>query len=73
VSYILDSSAIFKTIRDDVVETLMGNYTVELARYELGNTLWKQYAKNSVDEFEPETIHRYVDIVGGRLGGSSIE
>jgi len=43
VSYILDSSAIFRAIKENVVETLVGNYTLELARYELGNVLWKEY------------------------------
>ncbi len=43
MSYILDSSAIFRAIKENVVETLVGNYTLELARYELGNALWKEY------------------------------
>ncbi|MCP8316707.1 MAG: hypothetical protein H3Z51_07600 [archaeon] len=43
MSYILDSSAIFRAIKENVVETLVGNYTLELARYELGNVLWKEY------------------------------
>jgi len=43
MSCILDSSAIFKAVRSDAVEAVAGNYTLELARYELGNTLWKEY------------------------------
>ncbi|MBS7623066.1 type II toxin-antitoxin system VapC family toxin [Candidatus Bathyarchaeota archaeon] len=43
MSYILDSSAIFKTIKEGDVETLLGNHTIDLARYELGNTVWKQH------------------------------
>jgi predicted nucleic acid-binding protein len=43
VSYIFDSSAIFKAIRENLVENLAGNYTLELARYELGNALWKEH------------------------------
>lgn len=55
MSCILDSSAIFKAITEDAVQSLLGNYTVELARYELGNTLWKQHAlrkKLSSDELK---------------------
>lgn len=44
MSFILDSSAIFKAIKEDVLEAVVGNYTVELARYELSNVLWKEYA-----------------------------
>jgi len=43
MSYVLDSSAIFKAIRTGAVEALAGNYTLELARYELGNILWKEH------------------------------
>ncbi|MBS7626409.1 type II toxin-antitoxin system VapC family toxin [Candidatus Bathyarchaeota archaeon] len=44
MSYILDSSAIFEAVKSSRVETVSGNYTLELARYELGNTLWKEYS-----------------------------
>jgi hypothetical protein len=39
VSFLFDSSAIFKVIKENTVETLLGNNTLELTRYELGNTL----------------------------------
>jgi len=42
MSYILDSSAIFRAIKENVVETSVGNYTLDLARYELGNVIWNR-------------------------------
>ena len=42
MSYLFDSSAIFKAVRENAVEILVGGYTIELARYELGNALWKE-------------------------------
>jgi predicted nucleic acid-binding protein len=42
--YLFDSSAIFKAIKENKVEVLVGNCTLELARYELGNVLWKSFA-----------------------------
>lgn len=44
MSYLFDSSAIFKAVTKNVIEILPKNYTVELARYELGNILWKERA-----------------------------
>ena len=42
--YLFDSSAIFRAIKENKVEVLTGNFTLELARYELGNIIWKDYA-----------------------------
>ena len=44
MKHIFDSSAIFKAIKENKIEVLTGNYTIELARYEIGNILWKKYA-----------------------------
>ncbi|MGQ9744082.1 MAG: type II toxin-antitoxin system VapC family toxin [Candidatus Bathycorpusculaceae bacterium] len=44
MKYLFDSSAIFKAIKENKIEALIGNYTLELARYELGNILWKNFA-----------------------------
>lgn len=43
MSYLFDSSAIFRAIKENNVEVLSGNFTLELARYELGNIIWKDY------------------------------
>ena len=44
MKYLFDSSAIFKAVKENKVEVLVGNCTLELARYELGNVLWKSLA-----------------------------
>jgi predicted nucleic acid-binding protein len=44
MKYLLDSSAIFRIIKENKIEFLVGNYTLELARYELGNIIWKDCA-----------------------------
>ena len=44
MKYIFDSSAIFKAIKENKIDFLIGNHTLELARYELGNILWKNYS-----------------------------
>jgi predicted nucleic acid-binding protein len=41
MKYLFDSSAIFRAIKENKIELLTGNYTLELARYELGNIIWK--------------------------------
>jgi predicted nucleic acid-binding protein len=43
MKYLFDSSAIFRAIKENKIELLNGNYTLELARYELGNIIWKDY------------------------------
>ena len=53
MNYLFDSSAILRAIKENKIELLIGNYTLELARYELGNIVWKDYflrAKISKDE-----------------------
>ncbi|MEM3627947.1 MAG: type II toxin-antitoxin system VapC family toxin [Candidatus Bathyarchaeia archaeon] len=55
MKYLFDSSAIFKAIKENKIETLVGNCTLELARYELGNILWKNFvlqAKATEQEIE---------------------
>lgn len=61
MSYLLDSSAIFKAIRTNRVDALLGNYTIELARYELGNAIWKESTLHRrVTEEESERLIRLV-------------
>jgi predicted nucleic acid-binding protein len=38
---LFDSSAIFRAIKENRIEVLTGNFTLDLARYELGNIIWK--------------------------------
>ena len=44
MKYLFDASAIFRVIKENNVEVLTGNFTLELARYELGNIIWKNFA-----------------------------
>ncbi len=44
MKYLFDSSAIFRAIKENRIEILAGNYTLELARYELGNIIWKDHS-----------------------------
>ena len=41
MNYLFDSSSIFRAIKENKIELLAENYTLELARYELGNIIWK--------------------------------
>jgi len=44
MKYLFDSSAIFNAIKENKIDFLVGNATLELARYELGNILWKNFS-----------------------------
>jgi len=44
MTYLFDASSIFKAIIENKVEILIGNATIDLATYETGNILWKNYA-----------------------------
>ncbi len=53
MKYLFDASAIFRAIKENKIGLLTENCTVELARYELGNIVWKDYflhAKISKEE-----------------------
>jgi predicted nucleic acid-binding protein len=68
LKYLFDSSAIFRAIKENKVEVLTGNCTLELARYELGNIVWKDYvlqAKISGQEMKmlAKTIRRTLSIM----------
>ncbi len=41
MKYLFDASAIFRAIKENKIGFLIGNYTLEIARYELGNIVWK--------------------------------
>ena len=44
MKHLFDSSAILKAIKENKINLLIGNQTLELARYELGNILWKNFS-----------------------------
>lgn len=61
MKYLFDSSAIFRAIKENKIEILEGNYTLELARYELGNIIWKNYTLQSkVSKQESKMIAKTV-------------
>jgi predicted nucleic acid-binding protein len=61
MKYLFDSSAIFRAIKENRIETLAGNCTLELARYELGNIIWKDCALQAkVSEQEAKTMTQVV-------------
>jgi predicted nucleic acid-binding protein len=65
---LFDSSAIFRAIKENKIELLNGNFTLELARYELGNIIWKEYALHAkISEQEAKmmvkTVKRVLSIM----------
>ncbi len=61
MKYLFDSSAIFRGIKENKVELLANNCTLELARYDLGNILWKDYAlQTKISEQESKTMAKTI-------------
>lgn len=44
MTYLFDSSSVVKAVKENEIDTLVGNNTLDLVRYELGNVLWKECA-----------------------------
>ncbi len=58
---LFDSSAIFGAIKENKIEFLTGNYTLELARYELGNIICKDYSlKAKASEQEAKMLAKAI-------------
>lgn len=55
MKYLFDSSAIFRAIKENKVELLVGSATLELARYELGNIVWKDCILRQINSGEEAT------------------
>jgi predicted nucleic acid-binding protein len=61
MKYLFDSSAIFRAIKENKIELLAGNCTLELARYELGNIVWKDYIlQGKVSEQESKLMTKAI-------------
>lgn len=59
--YVFDSSAIFRAIKENRIEVLVGGCTLELARYEMGNILWKNYTLQAkVTEQELKSLAKLI-------------
>lgn len=72
--YLFDSSAIFKAIKENRVDVLVGNCTLELARYELGNVLWKNFAlEGKAKESEIKSLAGIVKRVLGVMEALQID
>lgn len=61
MKYIFDSSSIFRAIAEDKIEVLAGNYTLNLARYELGNIIWKRRILSK--DLEKDEYKRLMEII----------
>jgi predicted nucleic acid-binding protein len=56
MKYLFDSSAIFRAIKENKIDLLTGNYTLELSRYELGNIVWKNFLQAKISKEEAKMI-----------------
>jgi predicted nucleic acid-binding protein len=63
VSYLFDASSIFEAIARNRVEVLEG-YTLDLARYELLNVVWKKLSKDGVEEEYPRLVKIIKRVLG---------
>jgi predicted nucleic acid-binding protein len=79
MKYLFDSSAIFRAIKENRIEVLAESFTLDLARYELGNIIWKDcslQAKISEQDAKlmAKATRRTLDIMGVlEIGGSEEE
>ena len=59
---LFDSSSIFRAVKENKIEFLAGNYTLELARYELGNIIWKDCVLHAmVSEQEAKMLAKTIN------------
>jgi len=65
MSLAFDSSSIFEAILKDKISVLAGNYTLDLARYELGNLMWKRVA--FMKDLERDECRKLMEIIKGTL------
>ncbi len=68
MKYLFDASSIAEIItqrRDDAVNTLAGESTLDLAIYELGNVVWKESRSKKRSEDETSTIVGFIEQVLG--------
>ena len=62
MKFLFDSSAIFRAVKENKIEFLAGNYTLELTRYELGNIIWKDYVLQAkVSEQEAKMMEKTIN------------
>ncbi len=70
MKYLFDSSSIYTALKPETIRKLIGNYTLELARFEIGNIIWKERALHKrITEDEQETL---MDLATSALKNMSI-
>ena len=65
MSYVFDASAIVRAVEllgSDSVDVLRGQYTIDLAYYEIGNFIWKAFRKGLISDTE-----RFIELFTGVL------
>ncbi|MEM1674183.1 MAG: type II toxin-antitoxin system VapC family toxin [Candidatus Bathyarchaeia archaeon] len=65
MSLAFDSSSIFEAILKDKISVLAGNYTLDLAKYELGNLVWKR--RVLMKDLERDECRKLMEIIKGAL------
>ncbi|ABP94515.1 MULTISPECIES: type II toxin-antitoxin system VapC family toxin [Metallosphaera] len=64
MSYLFDSSSIYRAILERRVDLLGGNYTAPLARFELGNIIWKEVSlRKNLTKEEGLKLTTYIENV----------
>ncbi|MEM3571810.1 MAG: type II toxin-antitoxin system VapC family toxin [Candidatus Bathyarchaeia archaeon] len=61
MSFIFDTSSIFEVLIKGNVKVLNDNYTLEIARYELGNILWRR--KTLIKDISDEEYIRLANLM----------
>lgn len=65
MKFAFDSSSIFRAIIEDKISVLLGNYTLDLAKYELGNLVWR--GRVLMKDLEKDECRRLMEIIKGAL------
>ena len=70
MSFVFDSSSIFYAIKENKVEHLVANHTVELTRYELSNVIWKDLVLHK--RIRSKESNELIDLVKSVLGTMNV-
>lgn len=68
--YLFDASSIVASILSLRLTPLLGNFTLELAGYEIGNYLWKEFHLNQ--SIDSEELAELQEVFGRSLAGMRI-
>lgn len=74
MKYIFDSSSIFKAIKENRIELLTEGCTLELARYEVANIIWKeQNLHKKINSEEAKTLLKTIKNILDKIETLKIE